>query len=167
VFITSSLYVCRLAATFSCVHWNLRCVYGSIQLLLAFSLCDLVCWCMEKGFGCHVDTSLCDNVVDWIFLLFQVDFSVISFQVTARFVHTVSCNAIEFFCIDFFSAKLYWLHLFRYTNVGILILFLHDITDILLEGTKLAVYYKTKGGKWNTVCDLLSTVGFVMFGAAW
>ncbi|XP_076801395.1 ceramide synthase 1-like [Clavelina lepadiformis] len=56
---------------------------------------------------------------------------------------------------------------FRYTNVGILILFLHDITDILLEGTKLAVYYKTKGGKWHSVCDFLSTVGFILFGVAW
>jgi len=55
----------------------------------------------------------------------------------------------------------------RYTKIGILILFLHDITDILLEGTKLTVYYKTKGGWWHTICDLLSTAGFVLFGAAW
>uniref|UniRef100_H2YWP0 TLC domain-containing protein n=1 Tax=Ciona savignyi TaxID=51511 RepID=H2YWP0_CIOSA len=53
---------------------------------------------------------------------------------------------------------------FRFTNVGILILYLHDITDILLEGTKLAVYYKTKGGRWYTACDTLSTCGFVLFG---
>nr|CAB3230101.1 ceramide synthase 1 [Phallusia mammillata] len=58
-------------------------------------------------------------------------------------------------------------YVFRYTNVGILVLFLHDITDIILEATKLAVYFKTKGGRWHTVCDALSTVGFLMFGTAW
>nr|XP_002127723.1 ceramide synthase 1 [Ciona intestinalis] len=58
-------------------------------------------------------------------------------------------------------------YIFRFTNVGVLILFLHDITDILLEGTKLAVYYKTKGGWWYAVCDTISTIGFILFGVAW
>jgi len=56
---------------------------------------------------------------------------------------------------------------FRYTNVGVLVLFLHDVTDISLEMTKLMVYYKTKGGKWETVCDTLSTLGFLSFGFTW
>lgn len=55
----------------------------------------------------------------------------------------------------------------RYTNIGILILFLHDVTDIFLEATKLVLYHKTKGGMWTTVCDALSTAGFVGFGLAW
>ena len=58
-------------------------------------------------------------------------------------------------------------YFFRYTKVGILILFLHDITDVILEGTKLFVYYKTKGGCWYKICDALSTVGFIMFGVTW
>lgn len=55
----------------------------------------------------------------------------------------------------------------RYTNVGVLILFLHDITDIVLEGTKLLLYYKTKGGMWYRIGDVGSTVGFILFGLAW
>lgn len=58
-------------------------------------------------------------------------------------------------------------YVFRFTNVGVLILFLHDITDIVLEFTKLVLYHKTKGGMWTKVCDAISTVGFVIFGAFW
>ena len=56
---------------------------------------------------------------------------------------------------------------YRYHKVGILVLFLHDITDIILESTKLAVYYKTKGGRWFTIGDFLSTAGFLLFGITW
>lgn len=56
---------------------------------------------------------------------------------------------------------------FRYVNIGILILFCHDITDIVLEGTKLILYCREKGGKWHSVCDFLSTIGFLLFGLTW
>jgi len=56
---------------------------------------------------------------------------------------------------------------YRYTNVGILVLFLHDITDIFLESAKLLVYYKSKGGNWEYICDKLATVGFACFAISW
>nr|XP_039263922.1 ceramide synthase 1-like [Styela clava] len=58
-------------------------------------------------------------------------------------------------------------YIFRFTNVGILVLFFHDITDIILEFTKLVLYHKTVGGKWTKICDFISTIGFVLFGTAW
>nr|XP_009857563.2 ceramide synthase 1-like [Ciona intestinalis] len=58
-------------------------------------------------------------------------------------------------------------YLFRYTYLGILVLFLHDFSDIFLEVTKLAVYYKTKGGRWSNICGVFSTIGFVMFAISW
>lgn len=56
---------------------------------------------------------------------------------------------------------------FRFTNVGVLILFVHDVTDIILEFTKLVLYHKTVGGNWTKICDIISTIGFVIFGTAW
>ncbi|CAK8677886.1 unnamed protein product [Clavelina lepadiformis] len=58
-------------------------------------------------------------------------------------------------------------YLFRYVHLGMLVLFLHDLNDVFLQATKLAVYYKSKGGTWATVCDVLSSVGFVLFGTSW
>ncbi|XP_048832538.1 ceramide synthase 1-like isoform X2 [Brienomyrus brachyistius] len=56
---------------------------------------------------------------------------------------------------------------FRYHNIGLLVLFLHDINDIQLEFTKLNVYLKTRGGTFHTLNDVLSSVGFISFGATW
>uniref|UniRef100_A0A671SHE6 Ceramide synthase 1-like n=1 Tax=Sinocyclocheilus anshuiensis TaxID=1608454 RepID=A0A671SHE6_9TELE len=44
---------------------------------------------------------------------------------------------------------------FRYHNIGILVLFLHDINDVQLEFTKLNVYFKTRGGKEYLINDLV------------
>ncbi|KPP65769.1 ceramide synthase 1-like, partial [Scleropages formosus] len=56
---------------------------------------------------------------------------------------------------------------FRYHSIGILVLFLHDLNDILLEFTKLNVYFKSRGGHYHLVNDMLSTVGFISFGITW
>ncbi|XP_058256430.1 ceramide synthase 1 isoform X2 [Hemibagrus wyckioides] len=56
---------------------------------------------------------------------------------------------------------------FRFHNIGILVLFLHDINDILLEFTKLNVYFKIRGGKFYMINDVLSNMGFVGFGITW
>ncbi|XP_027014499.1 ceramide synthase 1 [Tachysurus fulvidraco] len=56
---------------------------------------------------------------------------------------------------------------FRFHNIGLLVLFLHDINDILLEFTKLNVYFKIRGGKSHMINDVLSSVGFVGFGITW
>ncbi|XP_051551364.1 ceramide synthase 1-like isoform X1 [Myxocyprinus asiaticus] len=56
---------------------------------------------------------------------------------------------------------------FRYHNIGILVLFLHDINDIQLEFTKLNVYFKTRGGKDHFINDVLSNMGAVSFSITW
>ncbi|XP_062306154.1 ceramide synthase 1 isoform X1 [Osmerus eperlanus] len=56
---------------------------------------------------------------------------------------------------------------FRYHNVGVLVLFLHDINDIQLEFTKLNVYFKTRGGGYYLVHDILSNMGSVSFSITW
>ncbi|KAG5850768.1 ceramide synthase 1 [Anguilla rostrata] len=56
---------------------------------------------------------------------------------------------------------------FRYHNIGLLVLFLHDINDILLEFTKLNVYFKTRGGVYHMLNDVLSNLGSVSFSITW
>ncbi|KAM4707759.1 ceramide synthase 1 [Discoglossus pictus] len=56
---------------------------------------------------------------------------------------------------------------FRYHNIGILVLFLHDINDIQLEFTKLNVYFKNRGWTYHRVNDIISDVGFVTFSVSW
>ncbi|KAM4548101.1 ceramide synthase 1 [Odontesthes bonariensis] len=56
---------------------------------------------------------------------------------------------------------------FRYHNVGILVLFLHDINDIQLEFTKLNVYLKSRGGGYHLFNDVLSNMGSVSFSISW
>ncbi|KAK6468205.1 ceramide synthase 1-like [Huso huso] len=56
---------------------------------------------------------------------------------------------------------------FRYHNVGILVLFLHDVNDIQLEFTKLNVYLKNRAGVYHLLNDLVSNLGCVSFGTTW
>ncbi|KAI5609828.1 ceramide synthase 1 [Silurus asotus] len=56
---------------------------------------------------------------------------------------------------------------FRYHNIGLVVLFLHDLDDVLLEFTKLNVYFKIRGGKIYMINDHLSSVGFLAFGITW
>lgn len=56
---------------------------------------------------------------------------------------------------------------YRYQDVGIFVLFLHDACDVILNTTKVLLCFKAKGGKWDTYCDPLTTVGFAAFGASW
>ncbi|XP_038633933.1 ceramide synthase 1 isoform X1 [Scyliorhinus canicula] len=56
---------------------------------------------------------------------------------------------------------------FRYHNVGILVLFLHDINDILLEFTKLNVYFKNRAGVRHRLNDIVSNIGCCTFAISW
>lgn len=56
---------------------------------------------------------------------------------------------------------------FRYHNIGLLVLFLHDINDVLLEFTKLNVYLKGRGGGYHLLNDILSNLGSVSFSITW
>lgn len=55
----------------------------------------------------------------------------------------------------------------RYHNVGILVLFLHDINDIQLEFTKLNIYLKSRGEGYHLLNDVLSNMGSVSFSITW
>ena len=48
-----------------------------------------------------------------------------------------------------------------------MVLFVHDVTDILLEFTKLNVYMKHRNGKYYGLHDIISNIGFVTFTVAW
>ncbi|KAM4808767.1 ceramide synthase 1 [Rhinophrynus dorsalis] len=56
---------------------------------------------------------------------------------------------------------------FRYHNIGILVLFFHDVNDIQLEFTKLNVYFKTRDGKYHRVNDVISDIGCITFSVSW
>ncbi|CAJ0945212.1 unnamed protein product [Ranitomeya imitator] len=55
----------------------------------------------------------------------------------------------------------------RYHNIGILVLFLHDFNDILLEFTKLNIYFKTRGGKYHKINAFITDIGSVLFSVSW
>ena len=55
----------------------------------------------------------------------------------------------------------------RYHNVGILVLFLHDVNDVQLEFTKLNVYFKHRGGVYHRLNDVISNIGCLTFGVSW
>ncbi|XP_035279679.1 ceramide synthase 1-like isoform X1 [Anguilla anguilla] len=56
---------------------------------------------------------------------------------------------------------------FRYHNVGVLVLFLHDVNDVQLEFTKLNVYFKTRGGGYHPANSIISTLGCISFSVTW
>ncbi|XP_026160593.1 ceramide synthase 1 [Mastacembelus armatus] len=56
---------------------------------------------------------------------------------------------------------------FRYHNVGILVLFLHDINDVQLEFTKLNIYLKPRGGSYHLLNDILSNLASLGFSVSW
>uniref|UniRef100_A0ACB8F1W3 Ceramide synthase 1 n=1 Tax=Sphaerodactylus townsendi TaxID=933632 RepID=A0ACB8F1W3_9SAUR len=58
-------------------------------------------------------------------------------------------------------------YVFRYHSVGILVLFLHDISDIQLEFTKLNVYFKYRRGVYHPLNDFISNVGCISFSISW
>ncbi len=55
----------------------------------------------------------------------------------------------------------------RYHKIGVMVLFVHDATDILLEFTKCHVYLKQRGGKYYAFHDHIANIGFVSFTFAW
>uniref|UniRef100_A0A8D0EBY3 Ceramide synthase 1 n=1 Tax=Salvator merianae TaxID=96440 RepID=A0A8D0EBY3_SALMN len=58
-------------------------------------------------------------------------------------------------------------YMFRYHNSGVLVLFLHDISDIQLEFTKLNVYFKYRGGVYHRLNDIASNAGCITFSLSW
>lgn len=55
----------------------------------------------------------------------------------------------------------------RAHKVGAVVLFLHDICDVFLEGTKSAFYFKTQGNQKRPIFEMIGNIGFVLFCLVW
>ncbi len=55
----------------------------------------------------------------------------------------------------------------RYQKIGMLVIFVHDVTDIWLEFSKLNYYLIHRSGKFNILNDILSKVGLTGFAISW
>lgn len=55
----------------------------------------------------------------------------------------------------------------RYHKVGLNVLFVHDITDILLEFTKINTYIKNRNKKYFPINEYVANIGFGVFTVAW
>ncbi|XP_031564644.1 ceramide synthase 1-like [Actinia tenebrosa] len=55
----------------------------------------------------------------------------------------------------------------RYHNIGIIVLYLHDISDIFLESTKIFLCFKSAPGRQQTFAGYLVNVGFLSFAFSW
>eukprot|EP00061_Rhincodon_typus_P011705 g36930.t1 len=73
------------------------------------------------------------------------------------------CVACACLCVRMYAGGL--VHM--YHNVGILVLFLHDVNDILLEFTKLNVYFKNRAGVRHKLNDVVSNIGCCSFAISW
>ncbi|XP_037044759.1 ceramide synthase 1-like isoform X2 [Bradysia coprophila] len=52
-------------------------------------------------------------------------------------------------------------------KAGTVVLFLHDICDVLLEGTKTAHYFRMQGERKYRIFELIANVGFLLFAFVW
>jgi sphingoid base N-stearoyltransferase len=57
--------------------------------------------------------------------------------------------------------------LIKYYRIGALVLLLHDISDVLLEFTKMNIYLKMRGNRLHVLNDFISSIAFVTFTISW
>lgn len=55
----------------------------------------------------------------------------------------------------------------RAHQAGTLVLFLHDICDVFLEGTKTTFYFKIQGSKKHPIFEIIANVSFALFCFVW
>jgi ceramide synthetase len=56
---------------------------------------------------------------------------------------------------------------YRHHNLGLMVLFCHDVNDILLEFTKCNVYLRKRHGQFLYVHERVSQFGFFVFAFSW
>ena len=54
-----------------------------------------------------------------------------------------------------------------YHKIGLCVLFVHDVTDIVLEYTKCHVYMQNRNGKFYLIHQNISNIGFIVFTITW
>ncbi|KAL3317867.1 Ceramide synthase 1, partial [Cichlidogyrus casuarinus] len=52
-------------------------------------------------------------------------------------------------------------------KIGILVLYVHDVTDILMEFAKMNAYLRNRDGKVYMIHEYIANVAFAIFTAAW
>lgn len=55
----------------------------------------------------------------------------------------------------------------RFHACGVIVMFLHDINDILMEGSKFLTYLKFRNGRYYPIFDTLALIGFGFFTVSW
>jgi ceramide synthetase len=117
-----------------------------MRVLFAFNLRHVVHGPHQERLCRHVYTSLFDHSSHKSFICMQVKY-------------LINLNFIDCFkLIDFFE---------RYHKIGMLVIFVHDITDILLEFSKSNHYLIHRNGKFNVINDILSKIGLICFAVSW
>lgn len=56
---------------------------------------------------------------------------------------------------------------YRYHRLGLMVLFCHDVNDILLEFTKCNVYLRRRNGRFDWNNERISQIGFCVFALSW
>lgn len=51
--------------------------------------------------------------------------------------------------------------------MGLLVFFLHDVSDVQLEFTKLNIYFKARGGAYHRLHGLVANLGCLSFCFCW
>ena len=62
---------------------------------------------------------------------------------------------------------IYFLCFFRYYQVGVVVLFLHDICDVFLEFTKICICFKIRDKKKYYIFEVMINIGFLLFSFSW
>ena len=57
------------------------------------------------------------------------------------------------------------LNVYRFHIIGVVLIFIHDIGDVFLEGSKSILYFKEQDGKMVKWVETCANVGFLMFAA--
>ena len=88
-------------------------------------------------------------------------------QVHSTVVHARACTA-SFYCCACMHVRVQLHCVFsRYHYVGLMVLFFHDIGDVMLEFAKIQVYFKEMGGKKYSFFKVTGDVAFGCFTIQW
>ncbi|XP_067941430.1 ceramide synthase 1-like isoform X2 [Watersipora subatra] len=114
----------------------------------------------------HVPGMRVEPVISWAYAL-QISFYIHSIYASLCMDAWRSDSNLMIFHHFLAISLIGFSYLTRYHKIGLLVLFIHDPTDVVLEFTKCNVYFKTRGGLLYRLHDILSTIGFITFALFW
>ena len=86
--------------------------------------------------------------------------SSICIQYTCHYKHSLSQQFLQFSTL---SDRSQTLIICRYHSIGLLVLFLQDIGDIVLEWAKISYYFKERGGREYALPEHFANFFFALF----